>query len=119
MGIGWDDLGLSHPWRTVVEELAPDSEPSEIQVLAIRDGGLLHSRRNMVVAGPTNSGKSLLASLTLLQGARTGRRTLLLEPLRAIAQEKWEELNALTNRMQADFGRKIAVEITTGDYRLN
>jgi len=119
MGIGWDDLGLSDPWRKVIGELAPNSEPSEIQVLAIRDGGLLHSRRNMVVAGPTNSGKSLLAYLTLLQGARTGRRTLLLEPLRAIAQEKWEELDALTSRIEADLGRKIAVEITTGDYRLN
>jgi helicase len=116
--VRWDDLGLRNPWRSIVDEIAPGSEPSDIQVRAITDGELLTSRRNLIVAGPTNSGKSLLAYLTLLHGARAGRRTLLLEPLRAIAQEKWEELDGLTTRMEGDLGRKIAVDITTGDYRL-
>lgn len=115
----WKDLSLGDPWLQVIGHLVPDSLPSDIQVKAIRDGDLLTSRRNLLIAGPTNSGKSLLAYLALLRGALTGGRVLLLEPLRAIAQEKFDELDSLTEDLQRLLGRKIGVSITTGDYRLN
>ena len=88
----WTDLPLGEPWLQVIELLVPGSLPSDIQIKAIRDGDLLTSRRNLLIAGPTNSGKSLLAYLALLRGALTGGRVLLMEPLRAIAQEKNDEL---------------------------
>jgi helicase len=115
----WKDLSLGDPWLQVIEQLIPGCFPSDIQIKAIRDGSLLTSRRNLLIAGPTNSGKSLLAYLGLLRGVVTGGRVLLLEPLRAIAQEKYDELESLTEELQKLLGRKIDVSITTGDYRLN
>jgi helicase len=117
--VRWADLSLGEPWDRMVAHLVPDSLPSDIQVKAIRDGELLTSRRNLLIAGPTNSGKSLLAYLALLRGALSGGRVLLLEPLRAIAQEKFDELESLTAEQQEVLGRKIGVSISTGDYRLN
>jgi helicase len=117
--VAWTDLPLGEPWLQVIGQLVPGSFPSDIQVKVIRDGGLLTSRRNLLIAGPTNSGKSLLAYLALLRGVLTGGRVLLLEPLRAIAQEKFDELELLTEELQKLLGRKIGVSITTGDYRLN
>ncbi len=70
----WTDLPLGEPWLQVIGQLVPGSFPSDIQVKVIRDGGLLTSRRNLLIAGPTNSGKSLLAYLALLRGVLTGGR---------------------------------------------
>lgn len=115
----WDDLRLCEPWRSVVEAMAPGSTPTDAQVKAIRDGGLLSSRRNLLISGPTNSGKSLLAYLALLRGVLNGGRVLLLEPLKAIAQEKLDELKSITSTLEGLLGKKVDVTITTGDYRLN
>ncbi|MDB6175499.1 MAG: hypothetical protein JWL59_4810 [Chthoniobacteraceae bacterium] len=116
--VTWEELEVGEPWASLIGILAPGSVPSEIQARAIREGNLLSSRRNLIVSGPTNSGKSLLAYMGLLLGARAGRRVLLLEPLRAIAQEKFDELELVTTQLSEKLGRKIGVEITTGDYRL-
>ena len=117
-GAGWEDILEPGVERQVVEFLLPDSQPTEVQVRAIRDAKLLTSRRNLLVSSTTNSGKSLLGYLALLRGTARGRRVLLLEPLRAIAQEKRLELSALTKAVKEDLGREISVEISTGDYRL-
>jgi len=77
------------------------------------------SRRNLLIAGRTNSGKSLLAYLVLLRSSLTGGRVLLLEPLQEIAQEKFDELESLTEELQKLLLRKIGVRIMTADYRLN
>jgi superfamily II DNA/RNA helicase len=115
----WHDLNVGKPWTSVVEVLAPGSIPTDAQVKAIRDGGLLSSRRNLLISGPTNSGKSLLAYLALLRGVLNGGRVLLLEPLKAIAQEKLDELKIITSTLEGVLGKKVDVTITTGDYRLN
>ena len=117
--VRWEDLPLGEQWLRVVAHLAPASFPTDIQVKAIRDGDLMTSRRNLLIAGPTNSGKSLLAYLALLRGVQAGGRVLLLEPLRAIAQEKFDELHSLAEELKGLLGREIGVSITTGDYRLN
>lgn len=116
---GWEDLKLSSPWPQVIQHLVPGSVPSDIQIKSIRDGELLTSRRNLLISGSTNSGKSLLAYLALLRGVLNGGRVLLLEPLRAIAQEKYDELETLTTELGELLARKIGVTITTGDYRLD
>jgi replicative superfamily II helicase len=117
--LSWDALGLPAKWRTVIEEIAPCSQPHDIQIKAIRDCKLLHSRRNLVVSGPTNSGKSLVGYLAIFAGLAEGRRTLLIEPFRALAQEKFDELSALLPRLKDVLSTVPRVEITTGDYRLN
>ena len=50
------------------------------------------SGKSLLLACPTASGKSLVAYLALLRAAREGRTGLYLVPLRALAQEKLEEL---------------------------
>jgi replicative superfamily II helicase len=64
-------------------------------------------------------GKSLVGLLTLLDAVRRGRRAILLEPLRAIAREKYDELSPLAPGLGRLLGRPFEVRVTTGDYRLD
>jgi helicase len=67
---------------------------------------------SVVLACPTASGKSLVAYLALLRAVRAGRTGLYLVPLRALAQEKYEELGRF-----APLGLKVG--ISTGDFDLS
>ena len=67
--------------------------------------------RNVLLACPTASGKSLVAYLALLRAARAGRTGLYLVPLRALASEKGEELEQF-----AELGVRVGVSI--GDFDL-
>ena len=115
----WENLGLTEAWLRVVHTLAPGSVPTDVQARALQEGRLMTSRRNLLISAPTNSGKSLLAYLALLRGIQQGGRVLLLVPLRAIAQEKYDELRTLCRELADVIGREIQVTITTGDYRLH
>ena len=115
----WRGLKLGEPWNSLVEFVAPGSKPTDIQVKSLKDAKLLTSRRNLVISGPTNSGKSLLAYMALIRGALQGKRALLIEPLRAIAQEKHAELTDVLTKLEPTLGKSISVTITTGDYRLD
>lgn len=78
---------------------------------------LLTSKKNAIVTTPTNSGKSMISYLLLFRHAAKGHRVVLLEPLRALAQEKGLELTRLAEAYKAAGGDKVRVVITTGDYR--
>lgn len=67
---------------------------------------------SVLVACPTASGKSLLAYLGLLRAARRGRTGLYLVPLRALAQEKYDDLLAFK-----ELGVRIGLSI--GDFDLS
>lgn len=67
--------------------------------------------RNVLLACPTASGKSLVAYLALLRAFREGRRGLYMVPLRALAREKAEELRAFE-----PLGVRVGVSI--GDFDL-
>ncbi len=77
------------------------------QVEAIRRG--LFGRRNMVIAIPTASGKTLIAELAMVKEVLEGGKCLYTVPLRALANEKFEEF-----RRWEEIG--IEVGIATGDY---
>lgn len=64
--------------------------------------------KNVVLSVPTASGKSLVAYLTILDAALKGKKSMYIVPLRALASEKWEDLQPF---------RKIGVKvgISTGD----
>jgi helicase len=64
---------------------------------------------SVLLACPTASGKSLVAYLALVRAARAGRTGLYLVPLRALAQEKAEELARF-----APLGLKVGLSI--GDF---
>jgi helicase len=64
---------------------------------------------SVLLACPTASGKSLVAYLALVRAFRAGRTGLYLVPLRALAQEKAEELGRF-----ASLGLKVGLSI--GDF---
>jgi len=65
--------------------------------------------KNLVLAIPTASGKSLVAYLAMLQAVLRGGKALYIVPLRALASEKYEDLSKFE-----DLG--IRVGESTGDY---
>lgn len=116
----WPDLLPPGLYRTMVDALMPDSTPTEVQIKAIQEANLLTSRRNLLISSTTNSGKTLLAYFALVRGLGKGKRVLLLEPLRSLAQEKHAELKRLAAIPGfGEMGGFSAVKITTGDYRLD
>ena len=67
------------------------------------------SKKNLVLAIPTASGKSLVAYLAALNGVLSGSgKAIYIVPLRALASEKFEELSAFSSL-------GIKVGISTGD----
>lgn len=91
-----------------IKELYP---PQQEAWDAVDKGG------NVVVAVPTASGKSLVAYLALLHNfLRTGRKGLYIVPLRALASEKFDELQEFR-----ELGIKVGVatgDLDEGDPRL-
>jgi superfamily II DNA/RNA helicase len=114
----WESLRLPPPWPRVVGALGPGARPRDVQARALAGGGILRDRRNLVVTAPTNGGKTLVALLALLEAVARGRRAVLVEPLRALAQEKAAELQARAGALAAALGRPLRVSLSTGDHRL-
>ena len=85
---------------------------------AVFEHGLLSSQENVIIATPTNSGKSMLSYLMLFQDAVEGKNAVLVEPLRALAYEKSEELKAIADILRKQNHIKVKIVISTGDYRL-
>ncbi len=91
-----------------VNELYP---PQKDAVLSgVLDG------KNLVLATPTASGKTLVAELCALKHVleRDGK-VLYLSPLRALASEKFNEFKKYTE-IRKHNGRRISVGVSTGDY---
>ncbi|MEM2123064.1 MAG: DEAD/DEAH box helicase [Candidatus Bathyarchaeia archaeon] len=84
------------------------------QVEAVRLGVL--EGRNLVLASPTASGKTLIAELCAMRHVlgRIGK-VLYLTPLRALANEKLGEFKKYTVLRKTSGGR-IKVALSTGDY---
>ncbi|MFW9796785.1 MAG: DEAD/DEAH box helicase [Candidatus Thorarchaeota archaeon] len=84
-------------------------KPRGIQNLAL-DKGLLDGK-NIMVASPTGSGKTLVGELGILRAVTTGKKGLFLVPLRALAVQVSQ---ILRDRYEV-FG--VAVGISTGDFQ--
>jgi helicase len=91
-----------------ITELFPPQEET------IRAGVL--DGKNIVLASPTASGKTLIAELCALKHVlEKNGKVIYLSPLRALASEKFEEFRKYSSIRKAD-GRKVAVGISTGDF---
>jgi len=91
-----------------ITELYPPQEE------AIRAGAL--KGKNLVLASPTASGKTLIAELCALKHIlERDEKVLYLTPLRALASEKYEEFKKYTV-IRKRSGRRVRVGISTGDY---
>lgn len=107
-------------WSTILRALLRDRGLRPVQHAAIVDAHVLEGRQHIVVCAPTNSGKSLVGHLVLLDAVLAGRRAVLLEPLRALAQEQADDLTAtLGSLVPAVFAVAPTVRVSTGDYRLD
>lgn len=108
-----EDLAIPDPAKQVIiksgiTELYPPQEE------AICEGAL--EGKNLVLASPTASGKTLIAELCALKHIlEKNGKVLYLTPLRALASEKYEELKKYSSLRKAN-GRKIRVGISTGEY---
>lgn len=81
---------------------------------AIQAGAL--DEKNIVLASPTASGKTLIAELVILKSVlERGGKALYLTPLRALASEKYEDFQKYT-AIEKEPGRRVRVAITSGDY---
>jgi helicase len=77
------------------------------QELAIKRGIL--EFKNLLIATPTASGKTFIGILAAIKNILKGKKVLYVCPLRAIASEKYEELNELLKD-------KIKIALSIGDY---
>ncbi len=94
--------------KSGITELYPPQEE------AIRAGAL--EGKNLVLASPTASGKTLIAELCAVKNVlEKDGKVLYLTPLRALASEKYEEFKRYT-ALRKGSGRKVRVGISTGDY---
>ena len=75
--------------------------------------GLLDGK-SLLVSSPTASGKTLIATLAIIHylSSNSGK-VVYLTPLRALAAEKFSEFKKLE---PLDIGKKIKIQISTGDY---
>ncbi len=80
---------------------------------AIKSGVL--EGKNLVLASPTASGKTLVAELCVMKKVlEGGGKALYLIPLRALASEKFEDFRKYEGMKKA--GGRVKVSISTGDY---
>jgi len=94
--------------RSGIAELYPPQEE------AIQAGVL--EGKNLVLATPTASGKTLIAELCGLEHIleRNGK-VIYLTPLRALANEKFDEFKKYGSIRKTD-GKRVSVGISTGDF---
>jgi len=98
--------------RIIVESGIVDLYPPQVE--AVKAGAL--EGRNIVLASPTASGKTLVAELCALKHVlEYGGKVLYLTPLRALASEKYSEFRKYTELRKVD-GERLSVGISTGDY---
>ena len=86
-------------------ELSGLKQLNPVQQSAL-DSGLL-SDRNMVVAAPTASGKTLVAEMAALHTLMRGRKVLYIVPLKALASEKFHEFKAKYEPL----GYRVAISV--------
>jgi helicase len=106
-------------WAVIIDTLCQSRPLRPVQLQAVAQSRILESRQNVIACAPPNSGKSFIGHLLLLDAILQGRRAILLEPLRALAQEQADELTDLLAALPPrTLAKPPLVSISTGDYRL-
>lgn len=99
----------------IIEEGITELYPPQAEAI---ESGVLEGN-NLVLASPTASGKTLVAELCCLKHVIDCKgKTIYLAPLRALASEKFEDLQRFAKLRKAD-GRKVSIGISTGDFDSN
>ncbi|MDG6907450.1 MAG: DEAD/DEAH box helicase [Nitrososphaerota archaeon] len=80
------------------------------------NAGVLEGK-NLVLATPTASGKTLVAMMVAMRALQRGGKVVYLAPLRALASEKYQEFRDVFEMLKRPGSKsKIRVFISTGDY---
>jgi helicase len=74
------------------------------QIAALKEG--LLERKNLVIASPTASGKTLIAEIAFLRNFLDGGKSLYIVPLKALASEKFNEFSKYK-----ELGMRIAISV--------
>jgi helicase len=108
-----EELSIPDSVKAVLAKAGYDTlyPPQEDAITAgVLDG------KNVVLASPTASGKTLVAELAILKSIlENGGKALYLTPLRALASEKYEDFQKYTV-VEKSPGRRVRVAVTSGDY---
>lgn len=81
---------------------------NELQRQAINDHGVLDGR-SLLVSAPTGSGKTMIGELAAVRAAMNGARAVLLLPLKALVNDKYEYLTTT-------YGDLLTVVRATGEH---
>ncbi len=98
-----EDLKLPRPIIDILKRGAETLNPP--QALALQNG--LLEGKNLVIASPTASGKTLIAEMAFLKNFLNHGKTVYLVPLRALGSEKYEEFK----KRYSSIGMKIALSV--------
>jgi helicase len=82
--------GLTSTLIAATGQMIEGGRLNPLQVRAINEGGAL-AGRNVLVAAPTSSGKTLIGYLAALACVARRGRAVVLVPTKALASEKWRE----------------------------
>ncbi len=106
-------LQIPEPLKAVIiqsgiNELYPPQEEA-VQAGVLND-------KNLVLASPTASGKTLIAELCGLKHVlEKNGKVVYLTPLRALANEKFEEFKKYAT-LRKNNGKRVSIGISTGDF---
>ena len=105
---------ILNPWCSIIDGLTKGRDLRPVQRAALEEFGILDSRQHVVVCAPTNSGKTVVGYMVLIEALLRNQNALLIEPLRALAQEKSDELEVLLNDLSPGvFPSAPKVRLTT------
>ncbi|MBI2076148.1 MAG: DEAD/DEAH box helicase [Candidatus Aenigmarchaeota archaeon] len=90
---------------TSILEKSGISELNPPQIAAIKSG--LLENKNLVIAAPTASGKTLIAEIAFIKNFLNSGKTVYLVPLKALASEKYREFKEKYEKI----GMRIAISI--------
>ena len=69
--------------------------------------------KNIIVASPTSSGKTVIAELFIARALKIGKKALYTAPMKALADEKYYDWTNLNHTFS-----KYEIEILTGDFEI-
>lgn len=96
----------------ILSSLGYDSlYPPQEKAIAV---GVLNGK-SVLVTTPTASGKTLIAMMAIAKTLQKGQKVVYLTPLRALASEKAQDLEAI-GRVDLGIARRPKVTASTGDY---
>src|SRR3989338_7488997 len=99
-----DSLSLPEPIISILKQSGIE-KLNEPQALAIKAG--LLDGKNIVVASPTASGKTLVAEIAVVKNFLKNKKSVYIVPLKALASEKYSEFK----EKYAKIGMKIAISL--------